>query len=135
MPFLKRPSPRRRVFLSLIGDIERDLRMAFSRWAKENNETQAGLAKILDVNRSVVHRRLTGRANLTIETIADMAWALGYCIRIVIFHPKDAGVIRNQALIPVDGAAMSVPQALPTANNVGPTSTYVPPKPPVAMAA
>ncbi len=135
MPFLKRPSARRRVFLSLIGDIERALRAAFVRWSNENNETQSGLAKILGINRSVVHRRLTGRANLTIETMADMVWALGYCIRVDIFHPKDVGMRRNQALVPVDGAPAPVPPSLPTANNVGPAPIYMPAQRPVAMAA
>jgi DNA-binding phage protein len=135
MPFLKRPSARRRVFLSLISDIERDLRAAFVRWSKENNGTQSSLAKILGINRSAVHRRLTGRANLTIETIADMVWALGYCIHVDIFHPKDAGMMRNQALISVDGVPALVPPTLPTANNVGPPPLYKPAQPSVAMAA
>lgn len=102
MPFQKRPSARRRVFLNLIAEIEGGLRAAFMRWSAEKNENQSGLAKILGINRSVVNRRLTGRANLTIATIADMVWALGYCIRVEIYHPDEASARRNQSLIPTD---------------------------------
>ena len=76
MPFQLKPSPRRRVFLSLIGDIENGLRDVYTRRYDQKQETQASLAKKLGVNRSVIHRRLTGGCNLTIETLADMVWAL-----------------------------------------------------------
>jgi hypothetical protein len=120
MPFLKRPSGRRRVFLNLIAEIEGGLRTAFERWAKENNENQSGLAKKLGVDRSAVNRRLTGRVNLTIQTIADMVWALGYCIRIEIYHPSDAAVFRNQALIPTD----NVPAPVPVGARETPTQSW-----------
>jgi transcriptional regulator with XRE-family HTH domain len=106
MPFLKRPSARRRTFLSLIGDIERGLRAAYARRARDDGETQSSLAAKLGVNRSAVHRRLTGRMNLTIETVADMVWALGYGIRVEIFDPAADATRRNCALLPPDPATI-----------------------------
>jgi transcriptional regulator with XRE-family HTH domain len=125
MPFLRRPSARRRVFLNLIAEIEGGLRAAFIRWSKENNENQSGLADRLGISRSVVSRRLTGRVNLTIATIADMIWAMGYCIRIEIFHPKDAAAFRNQALIPIDPALAAIPLGQPLPLRTGPLPNYV----------
>lgn len=123
MPFQRRPSARRRVFLNLIAEIEGGLRAAFIRWSRENNENQSGLADRLGINRSIVSRRLTGRVNLTIATIADMVWAMGYCIRIVIFHPRDEAAFRNQALIPIEPAR--VPLAPPVLLGTG-ASNFVP---------
>jgi hypothetical protein len=45
------------------------------------------IAKKLRVGRSVVNRRLSGHANLTLETIADMLWALDHDISVEIFDP------------------------------------------------
>lgn len=52
--------------------------------------TQAVLAKKLGVDRSAVNRRLSGGSNMTIETVADMVWGLGHCIRVEIYDPTDA---------------------------------------------
>jgi transcriptional regulator with XRE-family HTH domain len=116
LPFQRRPSGRRRVFLSLIAAIETGLRDAFTK----RGETQTSLAAKLGVNKSVIHRRLTGRNNLTIETIADLVWALGYCIQIRIFDPEEDAVTRNYVLVvPPDQAATVTPvqtQTAPTAN-------------------
>jgi hypothetical protein len=64
------------VFLRLAGEIESQLRDAYDRRFRAGEETQTTLAKKLDIDRSAIHRRLMGRTNMTIETIADMVWAL-----------------------------------------------------------
>jgi hypothetical protein len=71
--------------------VESQLREAFDDRYHAGEETQTSLAEKLGVNRSVIHRRLTGRANLTLSTLADMVWALGYAIKIVIYKPSDTG--------------------------------------------
>jgi hypothetical protein len=80
-------SERRRLFLLLIGDIERQLRDAYDRKFRADEATQSSLAAKLGINRSAVHRRLTGRTNMTIETLADMVWALGQEISVNISDP------------------------------------------------
>jgi hypothetical protein len=78
---------RRRTFLALVSTIERQLREAYDRKHRNGTITQAELAAKLGVNRSVVNRRLTGRTNMTIETLADMVWALDQQVYVAIFDP------------------------------------------------
>ena len=86
--FRHQPDNRRAVYLALVGSVEGQLRDAYARRHDSDQETQASLAAKLGVDRSVVHRRLTGRSNMTLETVADMVWGLGHCIQIEIFDPK-----------------------------------------------
>ena len=79
---------RRQVFLALASSIEGQLRDAYAKKYEAKEETQASLARKLGVGRSVVNRRLRGHTNMTIESLADMAWALGHCIEVEISDPK-----------------------------------------------
>jgi DNA-directed RNA polymerase subunit N (RpoN/RPB10) len=85
--FQTKIDPRRQIFLSLSGQIEGQLRAAYDQKFHAGEVTQAGLANQLGVNRSCVHRRLMGHTNMTIETIADMVWALGCGIKVEIYDP------------------------------------------------
>lgn len=80
---------RREVYLNLVNSIETQLRQAYARKHEEEGLSQTALAEKLGVNRSVVHRRLSHQANVTAETIADMVWALGQCIKVEIYDPRD----------------------------------------------
>jgi hypothetical protein len=91
----RRIDPRRQVFLNLSGQIEGQLREAYASQFNAEKATQAGLAKKLGIDRATVHRRLTGHTNMTVETIADMVWALGYAINVDIFDPSLASGRRN----------------------------------------
>lgn len=91
MPSPKPRNSRRRTYLSLIGEIENGLRDAYALRYEQGRDTQASLAKKLDVDRSVVHHRLTGRKNLTVQTIADMVWALDHAIKVTIYDPSQSG--------------------------------------------
>jgi transcriptional regulator with XRE-family HTH domain len=55
------------------GELER----ALAEEQAENGLTKAELARRLGVNRSVLTKRLNGALNMTFETLADMAWAMG----------------------------------------------------------
>jgi hypothetical protein len=81
------PSPRRAKFLSLAGQIESQLRDAYARKYCKGEVTQTSIANKLGINRSAVHHRLMGRTNMTIETIADMVWALDHDITVRIYDP------------------------------------------------
>jgi DNA-binding XRE family transcriptional regulator len=76
------------VFLSLSGQIEGQLREAYDQKFRAGQATQSSLAKKLGVNRSAIHHRLSGHTNMTIETIADMVWALDHDISVEIFDPS-----------------------------------------------
>ena len=76
------------MFLNLSGQIEGQLREAYDRKFRAGLATQSSLAKKLGVNRSAIHHRLMGHTNMTIETIADMVWALDHNIDVEIFDPS-----------------------------------------------
>lgn len=88
--FQHKPDNRRSIFLKLAGDIEGQLRQAFAKRSEKDGLTQAALADKLGVDRSSINRRLSGASNMTIETIADMVWGLGFCIQVDIFDPAEA---------------------------------------------
>jgi transcriptional regulator with XRE-family HTH domain len=83
------------MFLNLSGQIEGQLREAYDCQFQAGKATQASLAKKLGIDRSTVHRRLTGHTNMTTETIADMVWGLGYAINVEIFDPSKDYARRN----------------------------------------
>jgi predicted XRE-type DNA-binding protein len=76
--------------LQIAGSIEGQLRQAYAKCHEERGVTQSQIAEKVGIDRSAVHRRLSGRSNMTIETIADMVWALGHCMQVRIFDPSDA---------------------------------------------
>lgn len=84
-----KPSNRRKMYLALVGKVERKLRDAYAKRYDAGEETQTSIAEKLGVNRSVINRRLSGKQNMTLETVADMAWALGQCVEIDIFDPAE----------------------------------------------
>lgn len=77
-------TPRRQTYLRLASDIESQLRDAYDRRFTAGDATQSSVADKLGINRSAVHHRLMGHTNMTIETIADMVWALGCNISVNI---------------------------------------------------
>lgn len=90
MPSIRaNPNLRRQIYLALVGKVEGQLREIFSKRNEEFGLTQSDIARKLDVHRSVIQRRLKGETNMTLETVADMAWAVGACIDVDIFDPKE----------------------------------------------
>jgi transcriptional regulator with XRE-family HTH domain len=71
------PSPRNRIAARFIGQIGRELQNAYIEEKRERKITRNQIAKTFGINRAVVSRQLSGRANLTARTIADYAWVLG----------------------------------------------------------
>ncbi|MGD1035895.1 MAG: hypothetical protein ABR878_01620 [Roseiarcus sp.] len=106
MPFSREaPDARRSTFLSLSSQIEGQLRDLYDIRYNNGEATQSSIAEKLGVNRSVVHRRLSGYTNMTAETIADMVWALNGVISITICASEVAcanlATIKPQAISPV----------------------------------
>lgn len=72
---------------ALIMDVFHGLKSLFVIEKNKRSITQQWIADKLELkNRSVVNRWLSGSENLTLRTISDLAWALGYRVRIV-FDP------------------------------------------------
>jgi transcriptional regulator with XRE-family HTH domain len=57
--------------------LHRELRRVFKRLQTEENLTYAEIARRLDVNRSVITKRLKGQCNLTLDILSDMFRAMG----------------------------------------------------------
>ena len=87
LSFLRKIDPRRAIYLNLVGSVEAQLRDVYARLHDAGLENQTSLAKKLGVGRSVINRRLTGQKNMTLETVADMVWALGASISVKIDDP------------------------------------------------
>src|SRR5215831_14419973 len=104
------PSNRRQVYLSLAGSIEGQLRDAYAKRHAAKLDTQTSIAEKLGVDRSAVNRRLTGKTNMTVETLADMVWALGYCIDVNIFdpyeYPSNSPRVISEHAAPTDAATV-----------------------------
>ncbi|WOH68022.1 helix-turn-helix domain-containing protein [Bradyrhizobium sp. BWA-3-5] len=49
---------------------------ALSERKKDGKLSQQEIAKKLEVHRSLVNRQLSGEANLTLRSLADLAWAM-----------------------------------------------------------
>ncbi|WP_370285798.1 helix-turn-helix domain-containing protein [Pseudooceanicola nanhaiensis] len=70
--------PKSRKSARFISGLQRKIQKALS----ESGKTQQEIANILDIDRSVVNRRLKGGANLTARSIAELAFALDKDIEI-----------------------------------------------------
>jgi hypothetical protein len=87
--------------LSLASQVEEQLRAAYDRRYSEGSENQVTLGEKLGVSRSAINKRLNGRINMTMETIADMAWGLGHKIYVKIFDPQD---VTTNVIVSTDDA-------------------------------
>jgi plasmid maintenance system antidote protein VapI len=61
-----------------ITHVRAELQRAFVAEKSVRKITQQKVAELLGVNRSVVNRQLTGEENLTLRSVAELAWALGW---------------------------------------------------------
>lgn len=61
-----------------ISHVRSELQGALIKEKKSRKLTQQAIAKMLGVNRSVINRQFIGTENLTLRSVADLAWALGY---------------------------------------------------------
>lgn len=91
MSYQMRLDPRSRVAGRFIGAAHDELRAAFERSGK----TQQEVADLLGVDKAVINRRLKGTENLTLRTLAEMAWAINHDVRVVMVRRK-SGAHRNE---------------------------------------
>lgn len=83
--------PKERAIGRFIGSV----RKALMRAAFSEKVSQQSIAKKLGVNRSVINRILKGEANLTLRSVAEIAWALGWEIDFALRKPSKASVPKN----------------------------------------
>ena len=84
------------------------MRQAFAEEAVSCGLTQSTLGSKIGVGRSVISRRLKGHTNITLETLADMTWALGREVDVVISKPSARGSNGSTAVAEVPPSAPGV---------------------------
>jgi transcriptional regulator with XRE-family HTH domain len=82
--FSPQTDKRRRTFVRLIGEIRHVLNEALAEEHSRRDLTKADIAKILGVNKSFVGRKLSGESNMTLATLADLAYALDRNVKITL---------------------------------------------------
>ncbi|MEO5337954.1 MAG: helix-turn-helix transcriptional regulator [Magnetospirillum sp. WYHS-4] len=82
----------------MVSKVHLEIDNAVRDWQDETGKPKAELARLLDVDKAVLSRRLNGTSNMTIKTIADLAWAIGREIEFSL-RPHCRG--RRKALSPV----------------------------------
>ncbi len=80
----------------MVGAAQRSLQQAFSEAKDECGFTQAELARKLEMDRSLLNRQLTGESNLTIRTLADLAWSIGRTLDVRFLKPSSEGTANEQ---------------------------------------
>ena len=73
---------RRRTYARLIGEIQHALNEALTDEYKARGLTRSHMAEILGKDKSFVTRKLSGNGNMTLETLADLAYALDRPVRV-----------------------------------------------------
>lgn len=61
-----------------VGHVRDELQRAFSFEKAARKLSFQAIATALGVNRSVVHRQIMGVENMTLRSVADLAWAMGW---------------------------------------------------------
>jgi transcriptional regulator with XRE-family HTH domain len=73
-----------------LGQIRSELLRALAERKKESGLSQQTLAHKLDVDRALLNKQLSGEANLTLRSLADIAWALDMEIQFAVREPRIA---------------------------------------------
>jgi hypothetical protein len=111
------------MFLKLSSQIEGQLREAYARKHAAGLLNQSLLANKIGVDRSAINRRLTGKVNMTEETIAEMVWGLDHDIEVRIFDPTEDR--SNQKAITLGIPVVATPTSPPAIAGIAnvPTAT------------
>jgi transcriptional regulator with XRE-family HTH domain len=70
-------TPSKRAAGRFVSSVRRGLQRAFAEEQGKRGITQAEIARIIGVNRSVIHRELMGQKDITLGRVAELASALG----------------------------------------------------------
>ena len=85
-----------------IGRVRGELLRALSERKSERGFSQEALARKLDTERALINRQLSGESNLTLRSLADLAWAMDLEISFELKKPAvEAGQnqpIQNQTM-------------------------------------
>ena len=80
----------------LVGQVRDELVRALAEKRSKDRVTQQGLAQKLGVHRSQINRQLSGEANLTLRSLADLAWAMNMDVVFELKEPPSSA-LSNEA--------------------------------------
>jgi transcriptional regulator with XRE-family HTH domain len=101
-------SKHRRSFVRLIGEIQRALLEALDEEHRSRGITRAEIARLIGRNKSFVTRKLNGESNMTLQTLAELAFALDRPIKIKL--PSRVAASGSNRVMP-QAITSEVPQA------------------------
>lgn len=81
---------RRRTYVRMLSEIQHALLEALDEENRDRGLTRAEIARILGKNKSFVTRKLSGDTNMTLESLADIAFALDRPVKISLPSRKAA---------------------------------------------
>jgi transcriptional regulator with XRE-family HTH domain len=99
-------TPSRRAAVRFISQVRRAFQRAFAEENKKRGLTQAAIARTIDVHRSVINRELTGRKDITVGRIGELAFAMGRVPHFdLIESPAQIG------MVPIKAVTAEVPRS------------------------
>jgi hypothetical protein len=107
-------SPSRRAAGRFIHTVRRSIQKALAEANKKTGLTQSDIARIIGVHRSVIHRQIKGREDISLGRIAELGVAMG---KIPFFEYRDMVAGAN-----ADWSGHNLPEP-PTQRSAPPPST------------
>lgn len=110
---------RGRAVARFIAHVRSELQMAYAHERAKRKLTQQAIADKLAVNRSVVNRQLTGIENMTVRSVAELAWAIGWEPNFSLSKPDHTGnffITTDQT--PAQSTQNRIPTKTATSNSV-----------------
>ena len=109
---------RRRTFVRLLSQIQHALLSALDEEHRARGLTRAEIARAIGKNKSFVTRKLNGDSNMTLESLADLAFALDRPVKVEL-PSRRAAAGSNRAVTPTSVS----PLREPAPESTSPTST------------
>ena len=109
---------RRRVFARFLGKIQHAILEALAEEHAKRGLTRAEIARILDMDKGSVTKKLNGTRNMTIETIADFAFAMGRDDIQISFPSRAAAAAANYRTASVQTGTSRPPTSVKGAEQV-----------------
>ena len=96
MSYQLKVSPKKMAGAHLISKVAKSLRKIYVKKQKGTRLTQQEIARRLDVDRATINRRLLGKENMTLRTIAEMAWAMEHEVDVSFVDVVDLRVTNGR---------------------------------------
>jgi ribosome-binding protein aMBF1 (putative translation factor) len=115
MSFSIKSNPRRRSYVRLVGEIQRALNGALQEENQARGLTRKMIADLLGKNKSVITRKFAGSSNMTLETLADLAYALDRPVKVSL-PSRHSPASSNYSHSPAAAQGTPAPAARPPVN-------------------